>query len=60
MSDLIGKFDILGFDLSGLDNLVYLMGGPGGPEEPNCEDHCISCAVSCSTCGAGCPNGPSK
>jgi hypothetical protein len=58
MSDLTGKFDILGFDLAGLDNLIYLGGGPEEP--PTCVDHCISCAVSCSTCGVGCSNGPSK
>lgn len=59
MSDLIVKFDALGFDLNGLDDLIYLSGGPETPP-PTCTDHCISCAVSCSTCGAGCSNGPSK
>ena len=59
MNDLIGKFDGLGYDLLGLDNLVYASGG-GIPDPPKCEDHCVTCAVSCSTCGAGCSAGPSK
>ncbi len=58
MSDLIGGFDDLGYDLLGLDKIIYL---PGEflSKDKKCEDHCETCAVSCSTCGAGCSSGPS-
>lgn len=59
MNDLIGKFDLLGFNLSGLDDLIYLSGDPTQPP-PKCDDHCTACAVSCYTCGAGCSTGPAK
>ncbi len=59
MSDLIGKFDGLGYDLLGLDNLVYLSRGPTTTTSEDCVKQCVSCSVSCSTCGAGCSSGPS-
>jgi hypothetical protein len=60
MNDYIGKFDNLGYDLLGLDNLVYLSNSADPDQTTDkCADHCVSCAVSCSTCGAGCSNGKS-
>lgn len=60
MNDLVGKFDMLGFDLSGLDDLIYLSGDPTQPPPPDCAQHCWKCSVSCVTCGAGCSTGPAK
>lgn len=56
MNDLTSKFNSLGYNLLGLDSIVYLMAKE--PEPPKCDDHCVTCAVSCSTCGAGCSAGP--
>ncbi len=59
MSDLIGKFDDLGYDLLDLDSLIYLSkGDPETDQKKICTDHCETCAVTCSTCGAGCSSGP--
>ena len=62
MNDLTFKFDALGFDLTGLDSLIYLGGGgfPPPSPDPSCKEHCVNCAASCETCGAGCSSGPSK
>lgn len=56
MNDLTSKFNSLGYNLPGLDSIVYITAGD--PLPSGCADHCETCAVSCSTCGAGCSTGP--
>lgn len=51
MSDLIGKFDDLGYDLLDLDSIIYLSNGPGTDPKPECSKTCLSCMLSCSVGG---------
>lgn len=56
MSELLEKFDNLGYDLLELDNLVYLSLDTG--HTTTCQPNCETCKVSCSSCTESCSTGP--
>jgi len=56
MKELAGQFDLLGFDLMGLDNLVYFSGSdilpppvdcPGDVCTGGCQNGCWQCKPDC-------------
>lgn len=56
MNDLAIKFDLLGFDLTGLDNMVY-SGDPLPPKECTTGVCDNGCQNGCSQCQPGCQLG---
>ncbi|HLP46478.1 MAG TPA: hypothetical protein VK469_11045 [Candidatus Kapabacteria bacterium] len=58
MNDLTLKFDLLGFDLCGLENLIYLSEREPLPP-PDCPGgKCtLGCYAGCATCSPGCSAG---
>jgi len=55
MDDISKKFDDLGYDLFGMDNIVYLSNVEPMQE---CPLECKTCKKGCSTCNPGCGDGP--
>lgn len=59
MFDYSSRFDDLGYDLLGLNSIVYLDAIVGsGSTTANCSQKCESCKPTCQTCELGCSNGP--
>lgn len=56
MDDLVAKFDLLGFDLLGLENVVYFSADGIPPDTKKCtEGKCTyGCHPGCALCSPGC------
>jgi len=55
------KFDNLGYDLLGLDKIMYCSLDPNQSTEncaTGCNIQCKSCSTACDSCSKGCKSGP--
>ncbi len=59
MKNLMLKFDLLGFDLDELENLIYFSAGPIPPPPPSCGGGSCDggCSGGCTSCKPDCNAG---